>query len=67
MSPRRAVTEREIRRAAREGKKTLDIGDAVVTPSARDVAASLGVNLHRDSGLGTGDSALGARLSAFAA
>ncbi|HJU89166.1 MAG TPA: hypothetical protein VJ672_07240, partial [Gemmatimonadaceae bacterium] len=57
MTGRRAVTEREIRRAAKEGKKFIDIGDAVVTPSARDVAGSLGVELKRDSALGTRPSA----------
>ena len=44
------MTEREVRRAAREGKKTLDVSGAVVTPSARDVAAALGVELSRGAG-----------------
>ena len=66
MTGRRAVTEREIRRAAKEGKKFIDIGDAVVTPSARDVAGSLGVELKRDSVLGTGDSAREPKQSASA-
>jgi ribose 5-phosphate isomerase B len=43
------VTEREIRRAAREGKKSLDVTGAVVTPSARDLAGSLGVALAGDA------------------
>ena len=43
------VTEREIRRAAREGKKTLDVTGAVVTPSARDLAGALGVALAGDA------------------
>jgi ribose 5-phosphate isomerase B len=42
---RRLVSELEIRRVAREGKRELDVGGAVVTPSARDLAALLQVNL----------------------
>ena len=42
---RRLVSELEIRRAAREGKRDLDVGGAVVTPSARDLAGLLHVNL----------------------
>jgi ribose 5-phosphate isomerase B len=41
----RVVTERDVRRAAKEGKREIDIGGAVVTPSARDVAARAGVTL----------------------
>ncbi|HEX2779894.1 MAG TPA: ribose 5-phosphate isomerase B [Gemmatimonadaceae bacterium] len=50
------VTEREVRRAAREGKKNLDVSGAVVTPSARDLAGALGVVLAGDvrSQRGTG-------------
>ena len=44
---RRVVTERDVRRAAREGAKTLDARDAVITPSARDAAFALGVELQR--------------------
>ncbi|MGI9075951.1 MAG: ribose 5-phosphate isomerase B [Gemmatimonadaceae bacterium] len=47
MTRRRVVTERDVRRAARDGAKTLDARDAVVTPSARDVALALGVELQR--------------------
>ncbi len=47
MTRRRVVTEREVRRVAREGVKTIDARDAVITPSARDVAAALGVQLQR--------------------
>lgn len=36
-----------MRRAARQGAKTLDARDAVVTPSARDAAFALGVELQR--------------------
>jgi ribose 5-phosphate isomerase B len=43
---RRLITEREIRRAARETPPRVDATDAVVTPSARDLAAQLGVSLH---------------------
>jgi ribose 5-phosphate isomerase B len=41
----RVVTERDVRRAAKEGKREIDVGGAVVTPSARDVAARAGVAL----------------------
>ena len=44
----RLVTEREVRRAAREGKKSLDVAGAVVTPSARDLAGALAVTLTGD-------------------
>lgn len=49
------VTEREIRRAAREGKKSLEVGGAVVTPAARDLAGSLGVTLIGDARSGRGE------------
>ena len=49
------VTEREIRRAAREGKKNLDVTGAVVTPSARDLAGTLGVVLAGDARSGRGE------------
>ena len=42
------VTEREIRAAAREGRKSLDVAGSVVTPAARDLAGSLGVALEGD-------------------
>lgn len=42
---RRLVSELEIRRAAREGKRELDVGGAMVTPSARDLASVLRVEL----------------------
>jgi ribose 5-phosphate isomerase B len=42
---RRVITERDVRRAAREGAKQLDAAGAAVTPSAYDVAARLGVTL----------------------
>jgi ribose 5-phosphate isomerase B len=64
MTRRRALTEREVRRAASEGRKSIDVGDAIVTPSARDVAASLGVELTRDSALGTRDSGRASRFAA---
>lgn len=47
---KRLVTEREVRRAAREGKNALDVSEAVVTPGARDVAGALGVELKRGAG-----------------
>jgi len=41
----RVVTERDVRRAVRDGTREIDITGAVVTPSARDVAAREGVTL----------------------
>lgn len=49
------VTEREIRRVAREGKKNLDVTGAVVTPAARDLAGTLGVALTGDARSGRGE------------
>jgi ribose 5-phosphate isomerase B len=49
------VTEREVRRAAREGKKNLDVTGAVVTPAARDLAGALGVVLAGDARSGRGE------------
>jgi ribose 5-phosphate isomerase B len=43
---RRLITESEVRRAAREGLRSIDARAAVVTPSARDVAHQLGVVLE---------------------
>ena len=48
------VTEREIRGAAREGKKSLEVTGAVVTPAARDLAGALGVTLVGDARSGRG-------------
>jgi ribose 5-phosphate isomerase B len=45
MSRVRVITERDVRRAAKEGTRELDSSGAVVTPSARDVAARVGVAL----------------------
>lgn len=41
----RVITERDVRRAAKDGTREIDVGGAVVTPSARDVAARAGVAL----------------------
>jgi|SoiMethySBSTD1v2_1073268.scaffolds.fasta_scaffold87337_2 ribose 5-phosphate isomerase B len=41
----RVVTERDVRRAVRDGTREIDITGAVVTPSARDVAAREGLTL----------------------
>ena len=41
----RVVTERDVRRAAKDGTREIDVAGAVVTPSARDVAARAGVTL----------------------
>ena len=45
MTRRRVITEREIQRAARAGDTSIDVGDAVVTPSARDAAAHAKITL----------------------
>jgi ribose 5-phosphate isomerase B len=45
VSRRQIITEREIQRAKREGKTSLDVSDAVVTPSGRDAAKRSGVEL----------------------
>ena len=45
MSRKRVITERDIRRAKADGKTILEAGDAVVTPSAREVAATLRIAL----------------------
>ena len=45
MSRKRVITERDIRRAKADGKSSIDVGDAVVTPSAREVAAVLRITL----------------------
>ena len=42
------ITEREVRRAARDGKKSLEVAGAVVTPAARDLAGTLGLTLSGD-------------------
>jgi ribose 5-phosphate isomerase B len=44
VSGRRLISERDVRRAARDGAKTLDAAGAVVTPSARDAAGRMGVS-----------------------
>jgi ribose 5-phosphate isomerase B len=41
----RVITERDVRRAAKEGRKEIDTVGSVVTPSARDAAARAGVSL----------------------
>jgi ribose 5-phosphate isomerase B len=47
MSPRRAITEREVRAAARGSRSLALPPDAVITPAARDLARQLGVSLAR--------------------
>ena len=49
------VTERAIRSAAREGRQSLDVAGAVVTPAARDLAGTLGVKLVGDARSGRGE------------
>ena len=41
----RVITERDVRRAAKDGSREIDVASAVVTPSARDVAGRLNVTL----------------------
>jgi len=45
MARARVITERDVRRAAKGGARELDATGAVITPSARDVAARTGVTL----------------------
>lgn len=45
MTRRQIITEREIQRAKREGKTSLDVSNAVVTPSGKDAAQRAGVEL----------------------
>ena len=45
MTRKPVITEREVRIAKREGRASLDVGGAVVTPSARDAAKRSGVEL----------------------
>jgi ribose 5-phosphate isomerase B len=45
MSEQRAITEREVRRASREGVKMIDIRGAIITPGARAAARELGILL----------------------
>jgi len=45
MARARVITERDVRRAAKGGTRELDATGAVITPSARDVAARAGVTL----------------------
>ena len=56
MTSRRIITERDIRRAARDGSRSLDAREAIVTPAARDLARQLKVELvERDPGRGMRD------------
>jgi len=45
MAEPKAITEREVRRLAREGKKVIDTRGAIVTPGAKNAARELGVHL----------------------
>jgi ribose 5-phosphate isomerase B len=45
-SRRPLITERDVRRAHADGTTALDTANAVVTPSARDAAKTLGVSLR---------------------
>lgn len=49
MARARVLTERDVRRAVREGRKEIDAAHTVITPSARDAAARAGIVL-RDAG-----------------
>ena len=56
MISRRTITERDVRRAARDGSRSLDAREAIVTPAARDLARQLKVELvERPTGRGTRD------------
>ena len=46
MSRRRVVTERDVRRAAREKAPQIDVDGAAVTPSAVDLARAMGIALR---------------------
>jgi ribose 5-phosphate isomerase B len=48
-SRRPLITERDVRRAAREQLTSLDARGASVTPSARDVARALGITLEQSA------------------
>lgn len=64
MSRRPVITDREVRRAKREGKTSLDISGAVVTPSGRDAAKAVGLELtggHASRSVPPGASESGAR------
>jgi ribose 5-phosphate isomerase B len=61
MSRVRVITERDVRRAAKEGARELDSSGAVVTPSARDVAARVGVTLKGSKTAGPASPARGRR------
>lgn len=67
MARRRVVTERDVARAAREKKSSLDVGDAVVTPAARDEARRVGVTLLKGATEDSGSSASSAQSSASSA
>jgi ribose 5-phosphate isomerase B len=45
MARMRVITERDVRRAAKDGTREIDVSSAVVTPSAHDVAGRVGVTL----------------------
>ncbi|MEP7345745.1 MAG: ribose 5-phosphate isomerase B [Gemmatimonadaceae bacterium] len=50
MRRRPVITERDVRRAAREAQTTIDASGATVTPSAFDVARKLGIALSGTKG-----------------
>jgi ribose 5-phosphate isomerase B len=49
MSPRRAITEADVRQAAGTGRSLTVPKGAVVTPAARDLAKTLGVAMVKDA------------------
>jgi len=63
----RVITERDVRRAAKGGARELDTTGAVVTPSARDVAADAGVTLNGAKGPRTAAKQAGAATDQKAA
>ncbi len=51
MTRRKVITEREVQRSARAGATSIDVSDAVVTPSARDAAVRAKIVLTGGSGV----------------
>lgn len=48
MSRRRLISERDVQRAHREGTRVLAAGNGIITPSARDAAERLGIEIASD-------------------
>ena len=63
MTRKRLITEGEVRRAGADGRTAIDVSDAVVTPSARDLAARLRISLGNAGAPPGGDDARGRGVS----